>query len=287
MADRTYSTSKGTSMSTCLRRSAAFGYSLVELLVVLAIVGILAIAGVTMIGNRQSGAVRGLLDELEGALNNAQQAGVATGRDVAIVTWGTWDAAAPLRLALGDASTTGFTEVEIRNRAEDLLKPTIPAIDASLTPAMIQAYQSVAVTFRFLPNDAIQSRARIVTLGSDQWKSVMGKTPANTQNDDIGLVVPFSTSWGAPVDRDNSDPLQLSNLFPLDPAAAAPTKNVISGNNKRFTSSFFIPIVGTTSSGAALPGGPMGMIVVLANGSSIYKFYNPGARDSDGHWRRL
>jgi hypothetical protein len=31
----------------------------------------------------------------------------------------------------------------------------------------------------------------------------------------------------------------------------------------------------------------MGLIVVLANGGTIYKFYNPGARDSDGHWRRL
>jgi Tfp pilus assembly protein FimT len=39
-------------------RSAASGYSLCELLVVLAIVDSLAFAGVTMNGNRQSGAVR-------------------------------------------------------------------------------------------------------------------------------------------------------------------------------------------------------------------------------------
>ena len=284
MPCRSYNTAKGITMTTGWRRQGAAGYSLIELLVVLAIVSILAIAGVTMIGNRQSGAVRGLLDEVEGALLNAHQAGSATGRDVAIVTWGSWDAGAPLRLAHGDASTPGFTEVEIKNRAEDLLKPTIPAIDTSLSTAMIQAFQTVAVSFRFLPNDAIQSRARIVLLDSPQWKNAMRATPAGTKNDDISTVVPFSTIWGAPVDK--TDPLLLHNLFPFDPAKE-PTRNVISGSNKRFTSSFFIPIVGTTSAGGALPGGPMGLIVVQANGSSIYKFYNPGIRDSDGKWRRL
>jgi hypothetical protein len=45
-------------MSTCSVRSAASGYSLGELLVVLGIVDSLAFAEVTMNGNRQSGAVR-------------------------------------------------------------------------------------------------------------------------------------------------------------------------------------------------------------------------------------
>jgi hypothetical protein len=31
----------------------------------------------------------------------------------------------------------------------------------------------------------------------------------------------------------------------------------------------------------------MGLIVVLANGSSIYKFYNPGVLEGDGLWRRI
>jgi hypothetical protein len=45
--------------------------------------------------------------------------------------------------------------------------------------------------------------------------------------------------------------------------------------------------VGTSPDAGALPGSPMGLIVVLANGSSVYKFYNPGAREGDGQWRRL
>jgi prepilin-type N-terminal cleavage/methylation domain-containing protein len=269
MAGRIYSTSKGFFMSTRFRRHAASGYSLVELLVVLAIVAILAIAGVTMIGNRQSGAVHALLDEVEGALNNAQQATAAAGGDVAIVTWGTWDAGTPLRLAHGDATQT---DALIQTAANDLLA-SLPHTDAlGLT---------VAVPFRFLANDSIQSRARIVTLGSPQWINVMQATPAGTVNQDITTVAPFSTVMaGVLVDGPNSNLCQLE-------LSAAPHRIVISGANKRFTTTFIIPIVGTTTSGGALPGGPMGMIVGLANGSSIYKFYNPGARDSDGLWRRL
>ena len=269
MADRIYSTSKGFSMATRLRRHAASGYSLVELLVVLAIVAILAIAGVTMIGNRQSGAVHALLDEVEGALSNAQQAAGAAGSDVAIVTWGTWDALTPLRLAHGNAIQT---DAQIQTAANDLL---------ASNPHVDQLGQTVAVPVRFLANDAIQSRARIVTLGSPQWINVMQATPAGTTNDNINLVAPFATVMaGVLVDGPTSNLCQLE-------LSATPHRVVISGANKRFTTTFIIPIVGTTTSGGALPGGPMGMIVGLANGSSIYKFYNPGARDSDGHWRRL
>jgi prepilin-type N-terminal cleavage/methylation domain-containing protein len=256
-------------MSILPRRSTASGFSLVELLAVLAIVAILAIAGVSMVGNRQSGAVRGLLDELEGALSNAHQAAVATGRDVAIVTWGTWDAATPLRLAHGNALQT---DVQIQTAANDLLA-SLPHVDV--------LGATVAVPFRFLPNDTIQNRARVVTLGSAQWINVMQPTPAGTTNENVNGVVPFTTVMaGVLVDG------PTSNLFQLE-LAATPQRNVISGANKRFTTTFIIPVVGTTSSGGALPGGPMGLIVVLANGNTIYKFYNPGARDSDGKWRRL
>lgn len=267
MAGRIYSTSKGFFMSNP-RRYLAFGYSLVELLVVLAIVGILAIAGVTMVGNRQTGAVRGLLDELEGALTNAHQAAVATGRDVAIVTWGTWDGGT-LRLAHGNALQT---DVQIQTAANDLLA-SLPHVDV--------LGATVAVPFRYLPRDTVHAQARVVTLGSAQWINVMQATAAGTTNEDLNGVVPFTTVMtGVLVDG------PTRNLFQLELSAAL-QRNVISGASKRFTTTFMIPVVGTTSSGGALPGGPMGMIVVLANGATIYKFYNPGARDSDGKWRRL
>ena len=267
MPCRSYNTAKGITMTTGWRRQGAAGYSLIELLVVLAIVAILAIAGVTMIGNRQSGAVRGLLDEVEGALVNAHQAAVASGRDVAIVTWGTWDTTTPLRLSHGDAS---LTDAQIQTTANNLLLSIAPAV------ALGVAGQTVAVPLRFLPNDAIQSRARIVALGSAQWTNVMQATPAGTTNEDVTTVAPFNLGPMAGTLTD------ANLLFP-----GAILRSTVSGSNKRFNSTFIIPVVGTTSAGGALPGGPMGLIVVLGNGGSIYKFYNPGIRDSDGKWRRL
>lgn len=285
MACRIYSTSKGIFMSTRLRRPAASGYSLIELLVVLAIVGILAIAGVTMIGNRQSGAVRGLLDEVEGALSNAHQTAVATGRDVEIVTWGTWDAGTPFRMAHVDGvGPVILPDGTITNQAEFLLDPVHNAAPAppAVPPAPpgVNLLGSVAVPFRFMPNDTIQSRARIVRLDSGQWTSVLLPTAAGTANESLTTVAPFNLGpMSTGVLTDTAD------LFPFQGAVNRGV--TISGSSKRFNTTFIIPVVGTTSSGGALPGGPMGLIVVLANGGTIYKFYNPGARDSDGRWRRL
>jgi len=31
----------------------------------------------------------------------------------------------------------------------------------------------------------------------------------------------------------------------------------------------------------------MGLIVVLANGAEIFKFYNPGVLEGNGQWRRI
>jgi len=60
------------------------GYSLVELLVVLAIIGILSLAGAMTLGNQQGTAVRSLLDELEGSVVDAQRYAINSGRDVAL-----------------------------------------------------------------------------------------------------------------------------------------------------------------------------------------------------------
>lgn len=254
--------------STRTLRFGPSGYSLIELLVVLAIVAILSIAGVTMLGNRQAGAVRAVMDEVEGALTSAHKAAAATGRDVAIVTWGDWSAATPLIVAHGDAS---LSDVQIQTTANNLLLNIAPA--AALGPAG----QSVAIAFRFQPNDAIQSRARFVAVGSPQWTNVMLPDAGRT-NQALTSVEPFNTGPMAGLIAD------ANNLFTF---SAVTRRVVISGSNKRFTDTLIIPVVGTSSTGGALPAGPMGMVVVLANGGSIYKFYNPGARDSDGNWRRL
>jgi len=68
------------------------GYSIVELLVVLTIVGILAIVGVKMIGDRRGNSVRSVMDEVEGVLLAAQRNAMATGADVTISASGDWKA---------------------------------------------------------------------------------------------------------------------------------------------------------------------------------------------------
>lgn len=267
-------------MTTEMRGRVAAGYSLIELLVVLVIVGVLAVVGTNMmIGNRQSGAVRSLLDELEGALSNAHKVSVATGSDVAIVTWGTWDAATPMTLAYGNANLdqplppAPADPTAIQNIALNLLKSIPPA------PGLGQAAQTVAVPFHYLPKDPSQMRARIVALTSDQWANVKQSTGAGKTNQLITDVEPFKSA-GPLKDVLTDD----NNLFSF---SSTLKRCVISGSNKRFNTAIVIPVVGTSTGGGAVPGGPMGLIVVLANGGTIYKFYNPGCRDSDGQWRKI
>jgi len=243
------------------------GYSLIEVLVVLAIIGILSVVGVSMIGNRQGAAVRSLMDEIEGSLANARQAAAATGQDMAVVSWGNWTAATPLVIAYGNSA---LTDASIQTIANGLLASTPPA-------STVQFGQSVAVAFHFLPSDVTQARARVAPTASTDWATAM--TPINAQrfNADINGVPPFNSvvGWIGQVG-------DATNLV-----TGALGRTVISGNSQRFTSTFCIEIVGTSPSAGPLPGSPMGLIFVQANGGTIYKFYNPGVLEGNGQWRRI
>jgi hypothetical protein len=216
--------------------------------------------------------VRSELDEVEGALVSARQEATATGRDVAIETWGTWAAGAPLVMAYGDFSLTQDAGDQLVANANRLLASTVP-------DSTVQYSQTVVVPFHFLPHDPTQSRACIVVGGVDttSWATAMTAIPSGATNQDINSVDPFKAG-----DIMNGMITNANNLF-----QNAVVQTVISGSSQRFNSNFFIQIVGTSPSGGALPGSPMGLIVVLANGASIYKFYNPGVREGNGQWRRI
>ena len=241
------------------------GFSLIELLVVLVIVMILSLAGVLMMGNRQASAVRSLLDQIEGSLVTAHQAAVASGRDVAIVNWGDWTTAAnPLVIAAGDAA---LTDAEIRLAANNL-RDSLP-----VAPGLSQ---TVVVPFRFQNADSTYARARIVLAGAGDWATAMMPVNGRT-NQAITAVEPFVAGGameGLAVDSNNIFNGTLQRVL-------------IGGGNKRFNSTFIVPVVGTSPGVGPLPGSPMGLIVVLNNGATIYKFYNPGVGDSDGQWRRI
>ncbi|MDR2697243.1 MAG: prepilin-type N-terminal cleavage/methylation domain-containing protein, partial [Holophagales bacterium] len=165
------------------------GFSLIELLVVIVIVSILAIGGSMMIGSRRSGAVRSMLDELEGAVANAHQAAVATSRDTALVCKGVWEGNTgnPFRIAYGDAE---LTEAD-SGGPENFMKIVDGVLNGNPPNPNDSAKRielSVAVAYNFAehrdktkkrPDDSIQMRARVVINGNDGWERAAGSKNEN------------------------------------------------------------------------------------------------------------
>ena len=251
------------------------GFTLIELLVVVTILGILAVVGVNMIGNRRAAAVRSLMDEIEGGLNNARQAAAATGKDQAVDCWGTWNSTtSPMVIAYGNA-----------NQADGSVEPdsAIQTDANNQLSGTVTAGSSVVVAFHYLANDVTHSRARIVVTGSTDWATAMTATSAGTKNTDITGLDPFLA--GDPMNALSGS--VAAGTPTIAGGATATLCATISGTSQRFTSSMFIEIVGTSPDNGPLPGGPMGLLVVLNNGATVYKFYNPGVLEGNGQWRKL
>jgi len=257
------------------------GYSLVEMLVVLAIVAILTFVGLNSLGNRPSAAVRATLDEIEGVIMGAQKLSQARGgADVFLVARGVWnsnsadffiigyDIAKPVDVAA--AGVGGDVPTQTVNRI----------INYSRNPAAAPLGDAPEGVFRlqFNPNTHVISRdqenAGVVVFNSPWWATALG-TAADLSTLAPGNLPPISNAI-APA----------TNL--AQGAASNGVNNVaiVSGLNKRWIRDFHIRVVGLRG-GNALPDGPVGFLVVPANSGSVYKFINPGKKDNDGNWRRM
>lgn len=262
-------------------RSHEQGFSLIEALVVIAIVSVLAVAGVFYLGNRPSAGVKGIVDELEGALIEAQKLAIATGRDVTIATAGRWTPGNPMVLVRGDSTILAGDWTNALRAAQGQGINWPPALGGMTT----NQFHSLNLAFRLATSNGILAREHMhagVVTDLGEW------TLAQGSNEALSAVPPFNSAAHA-TDADAnisgfSGQLTAGRLLFTGADSLAVS---VSGTSKRFNQTFWIPVVAMRN-GSALPNGAMGAIFVQANGGTVYKFYNPGtAHGGDGKWRRL
>lgn len=246
------------------------GFTLVEMLVVLAIVAALTIAAVASLNGRPNAAVRTTVDDLEGVLSGAQKLAVASGLDVYLVADGTWDpkASSPFILAYDTIKQvdrdTKPSDPASAARERIVARARDPHGDITDPPGVYR------ILFNPLTNvqNREQSYAGVVVGDSDWYTTALGTTP------DLASIAP-------------------GNLSPLDSALASTarlckgTTNfvTVSGVSKRFTSPFHIQVVGIRNA-QALPGSPIGVLIVPNNSGTVYKFMNTG-KFNESKWRRM
>ncbi|MBI4911426.1 MAG: prepilin-type N-terminal cleavage/methylation domain-containing protein [Acidobacteria bacterium] len=249
------------------------GYSLVELLVVLIIAGILAVVSVQWLGNRPANAVKSVLDEIEGALAEVQAQAVATGRDTAVVTAGNWTTASPLFMFKVDGAL--LPTADLATVAINLFNGQPPSNGVTPTNQAIASTAGLGFRLGVNPNaNQIRERAHQnagVDVAFPAWWNA-----AAPGNQDLSTIDPFTGVFAGALVPGNA-------LFHSD---GSRNFALVSGTNKRWSTTFLIPVV-SISNGLPVPGGPMGLIYVQANGATVYKFYNPGSRNGDGQWRRI
>lgn len=227
------------------------GFTLIELLMVLCIISILAFAGVSMIGDRKGNAVRTVMDEIEGVLQNAQMNATVSSTDIPLVTYGRWvDTANPL--TLDGRRITGSYPANAGDACNGRVTPRVGATSEIFTAHYL--------------SDRDHMSAAIVS--DPSWiTTALGLAPALI-NVSPGKDEPFVSALGNP-------------LFKKD----APYQNLIriNGVTKRFETGFYIAIVGI-SGGQPVPNSAVGILVVPKNSSTVYKFYKSS---SSTNWTRI
>lgn len=258
-------------------RRPANGYSLIELLVILSIVGILAVAGVTMLqGNRASGSVRTVMDDVEGTLMAGQKLAAATGQDVLMASQGEWEAS-DHALILAMSSAAGMTPDKVV--AAGVQDP------ASFKVGIIWHNGTAAGLMREHLHAGIATQAH----AGSWWATAAKAMPDGRQNEDPSTIEPFksTTAFGDLLSGKDTNLFQgVTATSDFSKGSQTPGTLVVSGTSKRFMNGRVILVVGLRG-GFSFPGAPMGILAVLPNGSTVYKFYNPGVAEGDGKWRKM
>ena len=226
------------------------GYSLIEMLVVLAIISVLAVAGVATLGDQKGNSVRAILDELEGVLLNAEQTAAISSRDIYVSTTGSWL----------DSSLV------MDGRALNTLTVGYPPL-ASQLKAGQDTYRlgGSSECFRSQYRSSRDHQSAGVDCGSNWYATACGSAS------DLAAVEPVASNASLKAALD-------TRLFTGSDSYA-----IVNGLTRRYEQGFSIVVVGLRS-GSPIAGGAIGVIVVPANSASVYKFYKPS---NSTVWRRL
>ncbi len=224
------------------------GFNLIELMVVLAIIGILAYAGVNSMLNRPATGVRGVTNDVYGVLRAAQTLARNSGRRVALQTSGT----VPGRTLV---LNYGFF-VQNADGTDDLTQG--PGATAG---------NPVLGSLVFDP-----SLSRYAQVGDAATGQFGTSLPSPAPGSDTVLSSLESTAfWG------NS----ANNLF----QGAGVTNAIFFQPDGTPSADFYVPIVGVLS-GTVSGGLPVGLILASSN-NGVLVFYKTKSNDSASPWSRL
>jgi prepilin-type N-terminal cleavage/methylation domain-containing protein len=225
------------------------GFSLIELIVVLAISGILAMVGVVMLGDRKSTSVRTVMDQVEGALMQAQKSAMATGQDISVAVNGTWTAD-------GAPSLVGVSPFVLDPRP---FQTPIP-VPNSYTGVRIGSDSE-----RFISLYSQHQRDHF-------YAGVATDNAGNTLAASLAVVPPFSTDASFQTAFNN----KLCN--------GGQNNATVNGVNYRYTTGFAIVVTGLIGNGVVDPLGAVGVLVVPQNSANVYRFYR---RAGEATWTRI